>query len=117
MIPQRDTKERGRDVQSRYNFTLLAVVLAFAISAQASGQMSQASDLDLQDSFDGSTLTCSQTPASIRVPPPLVARAKVKARLVTLLRDSLYDDTKGIMNIAREKEIKKLANKLRRESD
>jgi hypothetical protein len=46
-----------------------------------------------------------------------VARAKVKARLVTLLRDSLYDDTKGIVNIAREKEIKKLANKLRRESD
>jgi hypothetical protein len=45
-----------------------------------------------------------------------VARAKVKARLVTLLRDSLYDDAKGIVNIAREKEIKKLANKLRRVS-
>jgi hypothetical protein len=105
-------------VQSRYNFTPPAVVLAFAISAQASGQMSQASDLDLQASFVGSTLTCSQTPATIRVsPPPLVARAKVKARLVTLLRNSLSDDAKGIVNIAREKEIKKLANKLRRESD
>jgi len=29
------------------------------------------------------------------------------------LRESLYDDAKGIVNIAREKEIKKLANKLR----
>jgi hypothetical protein len=110
-------KKRGRDVQGRYNFTSLAVALALAISAQASGQMSQASDLDLQASCAGSTLTCSQTPATIRVPPPLLARAKVKARLVTLLRDSLSDDTKGIVNIAREKEIKKLANKLRRESD
>lgn len=104
-------------MQSRHNFTPLAVALAFAISAQASGQMSQAADLDLQASCAGSTLTCSPTPATIRVPPPLVARAKVKARLVTLLRDSLSDDTKGIVNIAREKEIKKLANKLSRESD
>jgi hypothetical protein len=46
-----------------------------------------------------------------------VARAKVEARLVTRLRDSLYDDAKGIVNIAREKEIEKLASKLRRESD
>ncbi|HXP39594.1 MAG TPA: hypothetical protein VN833_04960 [Candidatus Acidoferrales bacterium] len=101
-------------MQRGYNFTALAVVRAFAISAQASGHMSQASDLDLHASFAGSTLTCSQTPATIRVPPPLVARAKVKARLVTVLRDSLYDDAKGIVNIAREKGIKKLANKLKR---
>ena len=104
-------------MQRRYNFTPLAVVLAFAISAQTSGQLSQASDLDLQASFVRSTLTCSQTPATIRVSPPLVARAKVEARLVTRLRDSLYDDAKGIVNIAREKEIEKLASKLRRESD
>jgi hypothetical protein len=75
--------------------------------------MSEASDLDLHASFVGSTLTCSQTPATIRASPSLVARAKVKTRLVTLLRDSLCDDAKGIVNIAREKEIKKLANKLR----
>jgi hypothetical protein len=79
--------------------------------------MSRASDLDLQASFGGSALTCSQTPATIRVSPPLVARAKVKGRLVTLLRDRLYDDAKGIVNIAREKEIRKRANKLSRESD
>jgi hypothetical protein len=104
-------------VQRRYNFTPLAVVLAFAISAQTSGQLSQASDLDLQASFVRSTLTCSQTPATIRVSPPLVARAKVKARLLAVLRDRPYDDAKGIVNIAREKEIKKLANKISGESD
>jgi hypothetical protein len=46
-----------------------------------------------------------------------VDRAKLKARLLTLLRDSLFDDAKGIVNIAREKEIRKLANKLGREKE
>jgi len=40
-------------------------------------------------------------------------RAKLKARLANLLRESLDDDAQGIVNIAREKEIRKLANKLR----
>jgi len=31
------------------------------------------------------------------------------------LRESLYDDAKGIVNIAREKEIKDLSNKLKNE--
>jgi len=36
----------------------------------------------------------------------------------TLLRDSLFDDANGIVNIAREKEmIRKLANKLAREKE
>jgi hypothetical protein len=43
---------------------------------------------------------------------PLVERAKLQARPVTLLRESLYDDAQGIVNIAREKGIGKLANKL-----
>jgi len=47
------------------------------------------------------------------VPSTVAARARLKARLITLLRESLFDDTKGIVNIAREKEIKKLANKLK----
>jgi hypothetical protein len=92
---------------------LVAVFLAFAfISEQARGQVSRASDPDIQASLVGSTLTCSQTPPTIRVPQPLVARARLKARLAIVLRDSLNDDTRGIVNIAREKEIKKLANKL-----
>jgi hypothetical protein len=90
--------------------------MAFALlTARASGQMSKASDLDIQASMAGSTLTCSQSPAAIRVPPSLVERAKLKVRLANLLRESLYDDAKGIVNIAREKEIKRLADKLRRE--
>jgi hypothetical protein len=54
---------------------------------------------------------------SIQVPQPLVDRVRLKARLVTLLRDSLFDDARGIVNIAREKEIRKLANKLGREKE
>jgi UDP-N-acetylglucosamine enolpyruvyl transferase len=44
-------------------------------------------------------------------------RAKVKARLAILLGESLADDASGIVNVAREKEIKKLANKLGRERE
>jgi len=42
-----------------------------------------------------------------------MSRVRLKARLTTLLRESLYDDAKGIVNIPREKEIKNIANKLR----
>ena len=95
------------------NFLLLPVVLASAIaSAQMLGEVSGGSEPDLKNAFVGSALTCSQTPTLV-VPPRVAERAKLKARLLTLLRDSLYDDAKGIVNIAREKEIKKLASKLR----
>jgi hypothetical protein len=103
-------------VQAKCSLLLLTVPMAFVLlTARASGQVSNAPDLDIQANLVGSTLTCSQIPHAIRVPPSLVERAKLKARLANLLRDSLYDDTKGIVNIAREKEIKRLANKLRRE--
>jgi hypothetical protein len=46
-----------------------------------------------------------------------VPRAKLKARLITLLRESLYDDAKGIVNIPREREIKNIANKLRSDQE
>jgi hypothetical protein len=39
-------------------------------------------------------------------------RARLKARLVALWRENPYDDAKGIVNIARENEIRKLASKL-----
>ncbi len=95
------------------SFVLLLVVLTSAIAgAQVLGQVSRGTEPDLQNAFAGSTLTCSQ-PHTLVVPPRLVERAKLKARLLTLLRESLFDDAKGIVNIAREKEIKKLANKLR----
>jgi hypothetical protein len=50
---------------------------------------------------------------TIVVPRPLREGAKLRLRLSDLLRESIYDDAKGIVNIAREKEIKKLANKLK----
>jgi hypothetical protein len=113
--------ERGRDVHNKYRFSLLGVMLALGLTGnRAMGQMSKASDLDIPASFVGGSLTCSQppeTPPAIRVPAPLVQRARLKARLAILLRDSLYDDAKGIVNIARENEIRKLANKLRNQHD
>ena len=55
-----------------------------------------------QDPLVRSALTCSQTP-TIVIAMPRVEREKLKVQLVTLLRESLYDDAKGIVNIARGK--------------
>jgi hypothetical protein len=46
----------------------------------------------------------------------LAERARLKVRLVNLLRLSLFDDAKGVVNVEREKEIKELANKLKKSS-
>ena len=54
------------------------------------------------------------TTETLTIPHALYERAKLKARLSTLLHDSLYDDAKGIVNVEREREIKKLANELRK---
>ena len=93
-------------------FALPLVVLASAlISAQQMEQIPGEPQLDRPVSFVGSALTCSQT-QTIRVPRAVSERAKLKIQLMKLLRESLYDDSNGIVNIAREKEIKKLASKL-----
>ena len=97
----------------KMSFILLPVVFASALAgAQVQGPVSGGPDPDLKNAFVGSALTCSQS-HTIFVPKPIAERAKVKARLLNLLRDSLYDDAKGVVNIARENEIRKLANKLR----
>ena len=99
---------------AKRNFFLLPVVFASALAgAQVLGQASAVSEPDLKNAFAGSALTCSQQTHTIFVPRPVAERAKIKARLLNLLRDSLYDDARGVVNIARENEIKKLANKLR----
>ena len=93
---------------------LLPVILGSALAgAQVLGQIPGGSEPDLKNAFVGSPLTCSQQPHTIYVARPVAERARLKARLLNLLRDSLYDDAKGIVNIARENEIKKLANKLK----
>jgi hypothetical protein len=91
---------------------LLPIVLGSALGGAQLGPLAGSAAPDLKDAFVRSPLTCSQ-PGAISVPVQVADRAKVKARLLNLLRDSLYDDAKGIVNIAREKEIKKLASKLR----
>jgi len=45
----------------------------------------------------------------------LLERARLRADLVNLLTQSLYYDAKGVLNIDRENEIKKLASKLKEE--
>ncbi len=91
---------------------LLPVVLGSALAGAQLGPLAGPAEPDLKDAFVRSTLTCS-SPSTIAVPVQMADQARVKARLLNLLRDSLFDDAKGIVNIAREKEIKKLANKLR----
>jgi hypothetical protein len=99
---------------AKRSFFLLPVVLASAlVGAQVLGQVSEGTEPDLANAFVGSPLACSQPTHTLYVPKPVAERAKLKARLLNLLRDSLYDDAKGIVNIARENEIKKLASKLK----
>jgi hypothetical protein len=110
-------KQRGgRDVVQR-SFILLPVVLGSALAgAQVFNQVSGGPGSDLKTPYVGSALRCSQA-SMIVVTRPLLERAKVKARLLTLLHDSLYDDARGIVNIEREKEIRKLANKLKNDRE
>jgi hypothetical protein len=91
---------------------LLATLSSVFVSAQQAGQISGESLLNRPASSSGSPLTCS-LPLTIRVPSPIVKRARIKARLLILLRESLNDDASGIVNIARENEIRKLAAKLK----
>jgi hypothetical protein len=96
-------------------FALLAFTVASALlGVQAMGQTSGLTQPDLKAAFVGGTLTCSQPsqPEKLPIPESLAHRALLKARLATILRESLYDDSKGIVNAAREKEIKSLASKL-----
>jgi hypothetical protein len=95
----------------------LSVVLAFLLFAlHATGQMPREPLPGIAAPFVGSPLTCSSSEKErIVVPQPLAARAKLKSQLINLLHESLYDDAKGIVNIDREKEIKKLANKLKKD--
>ena len=95
---------------------LLPVVLVSAFAgAQVLGQAPAEPDIDIRNAFSGSSLTCSE-PGRILVPVRLAERARLKVRLVNLLRLSLFDDAKGVVNVQREKEIKQIADKLKKTS-
>lgn len=109
-------RQEGRDVAKSiwllFAFVLVSV-LAGAQDVRELGQQSGEADFIGPTSSAGSALMCSSAPQVLRVPAPVLGRAKIKARLIMLLRESLFDDAKGIVNIARENEIKKLVSKLK----
>lgn len=95
----------------------LALVLACVLNVKGSGQslseqLPTNSLPDAKAAFVGSSAQGCSQPEKLIIPEAVATRAKLKARLVNLLRESLYDDAKGIVNVAREKEIKELAHKL-----
>jgi hypothetical protein len=92
-------------------FSVLSV-LAGAQDARELGPSSGRADFLGSTAPVGSPLACSAQ-QTLHIPATAAERAKVKARLINLLRESLFDDAKGIVNIAREKEIKKLVGKLK----
>jgi len=98
---------------------ILPVVLAAAFaSTQVLAQASGGPEPAIENAFLGSPQACSQQQSTeeahtIYIPQRLADRARLKARLLNLLRDSLYDDARGVVDMARENEIKKLANKLK----
>jgi hypothetical protein len=104
----------GRDVP-RIRFTLLAVALASTLfSVQATAQALREPNLDLAAPLVGGNLKCTiPDTVHVHIPQPFAARAKLKARLYNLLRESIFDDAKGLVDMKREKEIKDLASKLR----
>ena len=93
----------------------LALAVAFTVlGVQAGAQTLRDPQLDFPAPFVGRSLTCAQ-PQRLVISQRFAQRAKLKARLYNLLRESLYDDAKGVVNIAREKEIKHLASELKSE--
>jgi NhaP-type Na+/H+ or K+/H+ antiporter len=94
---------------------VLALFIAFASAfagAQTLESLSGSPHPNQPVAFGGGALTCSQ-PEVLRVPQEIIQRAKLKLRLMNLLRESLLDDAKGIVNVPREREIRKLADKLK----
>jgi hypothetical protein len=104
----------GRDVPKGSSLLLLVIFSSAVVGAQVVKPSTQPAEPDFSNALTGSALSCTRQDTFV-VPPQLVERARVKARLLVLLRQSLFDDANGIVNIARENEIKKLANKLKNE--
>lgn len=95
---------------TQFTFVFVCIVLGLPALGQVLGD----AHTDFKASFVGSALACSQ-PEKLTIPKSVIERAKLKARLLNLLRDSIYDDAKGIVNTAREREIADVASKLKQE--
>ena len=93
--------------------TLTGALFVFGLlSPRGSAQLLNPTDLVHPKNPAGPPLSCTFE-TNIHVPLQLLERARLKARLAVLLRESLDDDARGIFNVEREKEIKKLANQVR----
>ncbi len=102
---------------AKASFTLLIVLASTVVSAQVLAAPS-GPEPSLKTPLLGSSLTCSEPqPHAVHVPRAILERSKLKAKLLNLLHDSLYDDENGIVNVKREEEIRKLANKLKSDRD
>ena len=92
-----------------------AAIASVLLVAQAMGQEQRKTLSPPAVPFLGSPLACSVPEKErIVVRRPFAERAKLKARLLDLLHESLHDDAKGILNVEREKEIRKISNQLRK---
>jgi hypothetical protein len=106
----------GTNVKSVGCFLVCLVLAACAVSsAQDRTERLSILQPEIQQAEVAAPPSCSEQTQVIRVPPAIAKRAKVKARLLNLLHASLLDDAKGLVNAAQEKEIRKLANEIRKE--
>lgn len=72
----------------------------------------------IENTFNPSTttrsdLTCvQQKTETLTIPVELMPKARAKAKLITLLRESIEDDAQGKVDLKKEKEIRKLFKEL-----
>jgi hypothetical protein len=87
-----------------------------AVESASITQVPRESLVGASPSFGGTPLACSQ-PQKLMIPRSVAKRAKLKAELLNALRESIFDDAKGIVNLTRERQIKELVSKLTRERE
>jgi hypothetical protein len=114
-LPALRKRRGGGDVAKAFMAVFFALASVVA-GAQTLESLSGNSRSNQSIAFSGGAITCSP-PEVLRVPQGVIQRTKLKLRLMSLLQESLFDDAKGIVNIAREKEIRKLADKLKKGND
>lgn len=116
----------GRDVRKVLWAIQVVVVSSMFLTVRAHGQVATgqltlaqvpASQLaaeslvEPKDSFGETPAACSE-PQRLTIPKAAAKRAKVKAQLLNALRESIFDDAKGIVNLTRERQIKDLVSRL-----
>src|SRR5882724_1334501 len=111
-------KPANKRIERRPNVAKISMAFALSgalllLGAQLHSQEKREEGFTFYSSQRGTTLACSQT--NLVIPHAIYERAKLKAELINLLRASLEDDAKSIVNIEREKRIRKIANDLRKE--